>query len=399
MLWIVLTLLMVLAALAVARPIFWSRRRQSASGGTVYAAQLKEVDREEALGLVQPEDAQLARLEIKRRLANIATETTSPEDADMKRSDQLTLVGVVAAIVIGSAILYTNTGSPNAPASPHSAAKRSPGATAIMEAGLPSAAATANSNSGVASVDEMLTRLEDRLALNPDDVEGWRMLGWSRFRMGDVEGARQAYKKAVDLDGTDSDTLSAYGESIIRVAGGQISEEAAAMLTRAVTINPADPRARFLLGLKKEQDGDPEAALNDWIALLQSSSPGDEWRRDVAGRIEELADQLNMEVSHRLPEDMRDGAPGPTSAQVEASAAMTDAERAEMIESMVSRLDQKLQANPNDLDGWVRLIHARRILKQDTQAQTALKRAKAAFGNDAAALAALEDAATAPLEN
>ena len=253
----------------------------------------------------------------------------------------------------------------------------------------------ANPN-GVAPVDELLTRLEDRLSLNPDDVEGWRMLGWSRFRMGDVEGARQAYKRAIDLDASDPNTLSAYGEALIRLGGGRISDEAADALKQALALNPTDPRAHFLLGLKKQQDGAPEAALEDWITLLASSSPGDEWRDDVRTRILELADKLGTDVSARLPADVQTAAPGPSATDVAAAAQMPEAERQAMIEGMVSRLDQKMRDNPDDLEGWVRLIRARKVLGQADLTQDALSRAKAAFAGDASALQQLDEAANTP---
>jgi len=390
---------MTVAALLVARPIFQNSRRVAAAGGTVYAAQLKEIDREEALGLLPTEDAQLARLEIKRRLASTEIETTSPEDVEMRRSDQFTLAGVVATIVLGSAVLYSFVGAPDAPSSPHSPQARTVRKASAAPSGMTLSPSSTSTNNSVAPVDEMMVRLEDKLALNPDDVEGWRMLGWSRFRTGDVEGARQAYKKAVELDATDADTLSAYGEALIRVAGGRISEEASSVLESTLAINPNDARARFLLGLKKEQDGNPEAALDDWISLLASSSPGDAWRNDVHSRIEELADQLGIDVTDRLPADLRNHPSAPTATQIEASASMSDDERQTMIEGMVSRLDQRLKESPDDLDGWLRLIRARRVLGQTDEADSALRRAQSEFSKDADALASLEEAATVPLED
>lgn len=396
MLWILMTVLMALTALLVARPIFLRGRQTAGSKDSVYLSQLKEVEREETLGLIPAEDAQLARLEIKRRLANTDVEEIQYEDTNMRRSDQFTLVGIVAVMVLGSGILYAVVGSPGVPASRHSPAGTMAGPP-ITRMPQQSAMTPANPN-GVAPVDELLTRLEDRLSLNPDDVEGWRMLGWSRFRMGDVEGARQAYKRAIDLDASDANTLSAYGEALVRLGGGRVSDEAANALQQALALNPDDPRARFLLGLKKEQDGAPEAALEDWITLLASSSPEDEWRKDVRSRVLELADKLGADVSARLPADTSASAPGPSATDVAAASQMPVAERQAMIEGMVARLDQKMRDNPNDLEGWVRLIRARKVLGQADLTQDALSRAQAAFAGNADALQQLNQAANAPLE-
>lgn len=64
---------------------------------------------------------------------------------------------------------------------------------------------------------------------------------------------------------------------------------------------------------------------------------------------------------------------------------MSPQARQAMIDGMVSRLDARLKANPNDLDGWLRLIRARRVLGQEDLAQKALADGKAIFAADAAA--------------
>ena len=309
----------------------------------------------------------------------------------MRRSDQITLVAAAAAIAIGSALIYSYVGSPLVP----SAARSGQLASRVTnsQAVLPGA-----TDSGVGSVDDMLVRLEARLQANPQDVEGWRMLGWSRFRTGDVEGASQAYQKAIELVPDDGATLSALGEAQARAAGGFVSDTALANLRKAVAIDPTDPRARFLIGLRKEQDGDVKGALEDWIVLINSAEPGADWQEEVRARILELSQQSGIDVAGRIPSEapLLANAPGPDA--VSASEEMSAQERAEMIEGMVTRLDQKLRTNPDNLDGWVRLIRARRVLLQDDLAADALKRARAAFAADDLALMQLEQASTSALD-
>jgi cytochrome c-type biogenesis protein CcmH len=72
-------------------------------------------------------------------------------------------------------------------------------------------------------------------------------------------------------------------------------------------------------------------------------------------------------------------------------------DRQVMIENMVSRLDAKLRQNPDDLDGWLKLIQARRVLGQADLANDAVARGRKAFAKNAAAQARLSEAASAPL--
>jgi cytochrome c-type biogenesis protein CcmH len=390
MLWIVLTLLMVATVCGVVLPFVLKRSEASGTEAAVYVAQLKEIDREESLGLVPADDAALARLEIKRRLARTRETLPILEEAQMRKSDQFALIGVVSALAVGSALIYGAVGAPSVPSAPL------PSPMAVLD-GPRSGPAMGNASASVGSVDEMVVKLEARLAEAPNDVEGWRMLGWSRFRTGDVEGAKQAYEKAVELVPDDANTLSALGEAQVRAAGGRVDSAAAAVLQRAVELQPNDPRARFLLGLKKEQDGDSQGALDDWIGLLNTAQPGDAWAVDVRGRILELSDASGIDVGDRLPGELAPQASGPTAQDISAADEMSPEERAAMIEGMVARLDQKLRDDPSDLEGWVRLIKARRVLQQEDLAAEAVTRAKAAFAASASDLQTIEAAASAPV--
>ena len=49
-------------------------------------------------------------------------------------------------------------------------------------------------------VNTMIERLAARLETSPEDLDGWRMLGWSYFHTGHFEQAATAYAKAVELD-------------------------------------------------------------------------------------------------------------------------------------------------------------------------------------------------------
>lgn len=61
---------------------------------------------------------------------------------------------------------------------------------------------------------------------------------------------------------------------------------------------------------------------------------------------------------------------------------MSPQDRQAMIDGMVLRLDARLAANPADLDGWLRLIRARRVLGQEDKALAALAKGKAVFAAD-----------------
>lgn len=399
MLWPFITVLMAGAIIIACWPFL--RRNTTADGASadIYASQLDEIAREESLGLISSDDARMARTEIQRRLIATQSGAATREDTDMTLTDRATFIAVAMSMAVGSAIVYGVIGAPGA-----SYASHPPVMTA---SGAPIQIAEAGANAGqvsVAPVDEMIANLEMRLASEPNDVEGWRMLGWSKFRTDDFAGAAAAYARAVAIAPNDSETQSAYGESLSRAAGGRVTEKAAAALQAAYRADPSDARARFLLGLRKQQDGKPEEALNDWLAMLKTAEPDAPWFDEVRDRVIELSQSSGIDVSARLPAARSAAAPvaempaGPTTAQVSDAEAMSPQARQAMIDGMVSRLDARLRTNPDDLDGWLRLIRARRVLGQNDLALKALADGKAAFAANVAAQQQLAGAMTEPVD-
>ena len=403
-LWLALSAVLAAALAGIGWPLLFRVRPAHGADDAVYRAQLGEIDREEQLGLTRPDDARLARIEIQRRLLAVGVGPISEkEPASMATTltDRSALIAVAGLLVIGSVGIYAVVGQPRI-----AAASRGQGGAET----LPQNGAKAG-DASLAPVDEMITRLEARLKNEPNDGEGWRMLGWSKFRTNDFGGAAEAYAHAVKLKPKDAETLSAWGEAIARAADGRVTPEAEAALRDAMKVDPANPRARFLLGLKKEQDGQPAAALDDWLTMLKSAPADADWFDDVRGRAVELSEASHIDISRRLP-PLRNAPqdastpsaslepaarPGPTEQEVQSAGAMSAKDRQAMIEDMVARLDQKLRQSPADADGWVKLIHARRVLGEDGEAQAALRRANLAFVKDASARKRFAQAATEPL--
>ena len=48
--------------------------------------------------------------------------------------------------------------------------------------------------------DSMISHLVERLKKSPDDVEGWRMLGWSYFHTKNYKKSFEAYDRALHLN-------------------------------------------------------------------------------------------------------------------------------------------------------------------------------------------------------
>jgi cytochrome c-type biogenesis protein CcmH len=417
-LWFLMTLVLVGAAALLCWPFLRRPKLADGASADIYKAQLAEIDREEAAGLMSAEDARMGRTEVQRRLIATTGASATLETPDMTLTDRTTFIAVAAALAVGSAVLYMAVGSPGAGLASHPPVmmgQMNGQSTQGMPMAAAGAAGAGGQMTGVAPVDEMIATLEARLVSQPNDAEGWRMLGWSKFRTDDYAGAAVAYGKAIAITPNDAETQSAYGESLSRASGGLVTEEAAKALQAALKVDPQDARARFLLGLQKEQTGQPAKALDDWIAMLASAPADAPWFDEVRGRAVELSQSSGIDITKRLPAARGvAGAPtiplspetmtadaarpaGPTAADVSAAAAMTPEARQAMIDGMVSRLETRLRDNPNDLDGWLKLIRSHRVMGQNDRAARALADGKIQFAKDRAAQLQLDAAMTESL--
>jgi cytochrome c-type biogenesis protein CcmH len=75
------------------------------------------------------------------------------------------------------------------------------------------------------------------------------------------------------------------------------------------------------------------------------------------------------------------GQGGPTPEDVAAASKLPQADQAKMINSMVDGLANKLKANPDDPDGWAKLIRSRVVLGQKDLAKSDLNLARKQFAS------------------
>jgi cytochrome c-type biogenesis protein CcmH len=436
-LWLVLTVMIAVAAVLVSSPFIrrLERSRLWQSGDVaVYRDQLKEIENEVAQGVIDRAQADSAGIEIKRRLL-AADRAVSPADRALSSHERrFAIVSVSGIVVLGSVALYAFVGSPDLPAATATAAAVTPAATpmpadspvarlaATQSAALPSApakpsaAAATATQTGLPPVEEMVGRLQTRLQRNPQDADGWRMLGWSYFSIERFNEAADAYARAIELRPGVADFRSGRAEALIRSAGGGVTTEAKAELDEAIKLDPKDARARFFIGLAKEQAGDKPAALADWSSLLADASPTEPWIADLKQRIGELRSELGLgetaspraanasgDLLEALKKADEAAASAPAAAQapvergprpedIRNAQAMAPADRAAMIRGMVDGLASRLEQSPRDADGWIKLIRSRVVLGDADLARQSLQRALSYFSEESAERTRIVDA-------
>ena len=126
------------------------------------------------------------------------------------------------------------------------------------------------------SIDDMVERLRKRLQTQPDDVQGWRMLGRSYVVLNRFNDAVMAFSKAHDLGDDDPGFLADYSEALIIANDNKFTNESLEMLSLALKANPDEPKALWMSGFAALDKGNNTEALQHWERLLPLLPPGGE---------------------------------------------------------------------------------------------------------------------------
>ncbi|WP_461521396.1 c-type cytochrome biogenesis protein CcmI [Rhizobium leguminosarum] len=326
-----------------------------AGEAAVYRDQLRELDRDLDGGLITPEEADYARAEIGRRLIAVSAEEPA-ETPKPARHHRFTEAFVLLVLPVLGLCLYLTTGRPDLPSQPLEARLENPGNDVAV----------------------LITKAERHLAEKPDDGKGWDVLAPIYFRTMRVNDAQVAYRNAIRLLGPSPVRLDGLAETLMAVSDGVVTEEARQVLEQSLTLQPDNPRARFYIALSMEQAGRPDEARQAFEALAKQSPSDAPWLPLV---------NQHIAMNGGAPAGANPATPGanpsapgnPTQEDVAAAENMSAGDRQQMIRGMVESLDAKLSEDPNNFEGWVRLVRSYAVLNDKDRAAGALKRGLAAF--------------------
>lgn len=119
------------------------------------------------------------------------------------------------------------------------------------------------------TLEEAIAQLQASLKRDPNQSEGWHLLGRQYARMGNRDAAIQAYQRAIALDEKNPDLLAEAAEVRALTHPERLFDaEAAALLQRALMADPANFRARLLTGAMQRQAGQAAEAAATWESAL-----------------------------------------------------------------------------------------------------------------------------------
>jgi cytochrome c-type biogenesis protein CcmH len=349
-----LALMAFCALLPILAPLLRGGRPVATRGSfdqVVYRDQLQELDRDIARGLITQADGDAAKLEIQRRL--LATDGLPAAPPRLSRSPGLALI-VFLVIAAGSIGSYLWLGAPGLPDEPFSARKPE----------------TAHSDSPTA-LRQATAALEARLKQDPSDAAGWLLYARSLSQLSEWDRAEDAYRHAIDLGQTGPAITAGHAEVLVLQAAGTVTPAAEAEFQKVLKADPGSGIARYYLAVAAMQAGEPRRAIDGFQALLAEMPADSPLRAQVGMRIADAARTAGIPV----PELAKGTTAEPTPDAAANPANMSDEQRQAMISGMVASLAAKQEADPGNVDGWLRLGQAYAVLRQPEKAADAFDRA------------------------
>jgi cytochrome c-type biogenesis protein CcmH len=358
MIWVVFAAMTGLAVLSVLWPLSRSRRIAAANlpNISLYEAQVAEIDRDAASGLIAAEDLAAAKADAARRLLAVTGAGQHARPATSRRNVRLAAAAAIVLIPALALGLYSRFGRPDLPDAPLAARLQS-------------------DDAGKTDLAAAILRIEAHLRDHPEDGRGWDVIAPVYLRLGRAEEARRAFAGAIRLLGDSGQREAGLGEAMVSVAQGVVTADARQAFETALALDSSLPQPRYYLGLAALQDGRPDEARAIWTKLADEAPVGAPWAAALRQKIASLSGPP---------------AAGPDSAAGKSVASLPPAERATAIRSMVAGLSARLQQNGGGLDEWKRLVRAYSVLNEPEKARAALTDARKGLASDPSANAELD---------
>lgn len=286
--WLIAVLLLGIALLFLLPPLLRQGRFKTAVARdqiniSVYRDQLAELESDVKNGTISQEHHDLARADLERGLlADVAAADETPEAQEAQEAERRSLGRVTAAVVavvipVVAVALYQIIGGGSAAFTPDKA--------------TPMVAAAEHNE----TIEGMMEKLIARLEQEPNDIDGWFMLGRSYQFLKRYDEAKAAFERVIALGGgSNPDFLATYADVLAMLNNRRISGESAEMLKRALAINPLHVKSLWLAGTAAYQDGDYQNALQYWERLAGTLPPGSEDEQTMRNNIAEVRSLIGL---------------------------------------------------------------------------------------------------------
>ncbi len=286
--WITAAGLTAVAILFIVLPLLRYKPIEEASSDElnieIIKQQLKELEADMEAGELEQEQYTASRHDLEKAL--LADLNTGNENkASEAKSGRWAIFAIPVIIVVIALPTYFKVGAPdiipqlNDPASVQQ--RTAQNNTQHSAAGQPNA-----------SMEELVIKLAKRMESEPENIEGWKMLGRSYISLGRIQEALQTYEKAIKLDRKDVDLLMGYATTMAMTRNNQFQGMPAEIIDQAYQLAPQNPNVLWLKGNIHYQAGEFQQAVVVWEKVMTKLQPGSEEATTVAEYLKDARSRL-----------------------------------------------------------------------------------------------------------
>jgi len=235
----------------------------------VYQDQIAKIDQDLAAGLLAPEQANESVTEIQQRLLD---DTEKEFVFHQPHTSRFTVIAICLAAPLTALVIYGVIGVPSE----------------LMLAPPVNAPRAGDQSPDIA---KMVARLAKKLEQEPDNLEGWAMLGRSYKVMGNTLEAERAYDRAGSFLMTDAQLLADYADVSAANAKGDFSGKPLRLIERALKVDSKNPMALWLAATAAMQGQDRPKALEYLKRLIKVLPPDSEDAKTIQSAIDQVRAQ------------------------------------------------------------------------------------------------------------
>jgi len=293
--WFIAACLLVAALLFVLPPLLrqqdqpkTARLEHEELNLSVLRNQLAELDQDFANKIISAEQHQRNRTETERRILQEVdlSKQQSTAQGNTSTGARATALGLALAVPFVAVAFYQWRGNPAA-IEPKSVA-------AMAQQEAKQAPADGDHPDTGQQIENMVKQLEERLAQEPDNAEGWLMLGRSYRFLKRHQDAANAFDKAMPLVQGNSQLMADVADTFAMANDGNLEGKPMALIDQALALDPRNVQALWLKGTYQYEKGDLAGALVSWRRLQQIVPPGSEEFQSMANNIAEIETKLRQ---------------------------------------------------------------------------------------------------------
>ena len=260
------------------------------NGKLLYEQKLLEIDKDIENNTLTCKDAENIKIELKNSLleyknkSDVLSLNIYRSSKNVRKIISLILILIIPVFVF---VIYNIVGSPDS----------------IEKLALTSNISNSqSSNEQLASVDEMLNRVERRLLDNPDNADDWLMLANSYLVLKRYPESIRAFENLYRLKGDEPSLLLRYADALAMANSGVFSGKPAEMIKKALVLDPENTMGLWLAGLVSYEEGKIDEAINYWEKVLPKLKDGSEEQNNIKKYLEFAYQNNNIPREENTPD-------------------------------------------------------------------------------------------------